>query len=66
MMMSKVAWVQVQAEWLLRPSQDEALRSAHIGASGVSEVHHSVSASLAPVLLPVLIRYRSFILADLA
>lgn len=31
-------WVQVQAEWLLRPSQDEALRSAHIGASGVSEV----------------------------
>ena len=31
-------WVQVQVEWLLRPSQDEALRSAHIGASGVSEV----------------------------
>ncbi|CAL5226900.1 g9773 [Coccomyxa viridis] len=29
--------VQVHAEWLLQPSQDEALRSAHIGASGVSE-----------------------------
>lgn len=31
-------WLQVQAEWIMRPSEDEALRSAHIGASSVSEV----------------------------
>ena len=30
--------LQVQAEWILRPSEDKALRTADIGASGVSEV----------------------------
>ncbi len=36
--------VKVDVEYLLRPSEDEALRAADIGASGVSEVmkaHHS-------------------------
>ena len=30
--------LQVRAEWILRPSEDKALRTADIGASGVSEV----------------------------
>ena len=32
------AAVTVEAAWRLRPSEDEALRAADIGASGVSEV----------------------------
>lgn len=32
------AAVCVEAAWQLRPSEDEALRAADIGASGVSEV----------------------------
>ena len=35
---SGLQYLQVQAEWILRPSEDKALRTADIGASGVSEV----------------------------
>lgn len=32
------ACLRVEASWRLRPSEDEALRAADIGSSGVSEV----------------------------
>jgi len=48
--------VRVHAQYLLRPSEDEALRAADIGASGVSEVMldlvPAAIISTLPILLP--------------
>ena len=51
--------LQVRAEWILRPSEDKALRTAEIGASGVSEVltdsrrcrSHATALEIQPIAL---------------